>query len=844
MRLSKLFFLVTLLTFLATFSLPTFASENIVMENVLKLDFVLHDFMQDDDGFFWIATNNGLFRYDGNQTKYFGKSNNTIQSNIVSSLQEDSQGRIWIATARGGLTVYDKDKNSFKTFRHSDNDPTSISSDNLMPILVDEKDNVWIGTESSAVSRYDHISGKFSNYSINWETRQLVQEGPYKETFISDIIQDVDGFIWVAVFRKGVIRINPDTMAFDHYSHQKNSKDNIGGDVIFSLLADDDGLIWFGGDESSGLSQFNPETGIYTHYKHNPDDPNTISGGNIREIYRHGNNIWVGHFFGGISIIDLETQKIKQIKKGDIKNSNLRSNDISKILQDKSGIFWIACLSGEVEKFNPSTININKFENDPNLPNSLSSNVVMVIYGDKKNNVWIGTGNEGLNKYNPNTNTFSHFKNEGKSSSGLPSSIVTNIFEDSLDQFWVATSNVSNAVLCLFDYEHNQCTKIYQHNPEDSNSPAKSQRVRAIIEDINNPGVLWIGYEGNLFDRFDTRTKTFTHYSINDPILKRGNPNIWDIVQDSTGKLWISTESNGLFTYNPDQKKFEYFHHSSDNDKSINSNQLGNLLIDKKNQLWVSTNDGFAKYVSQTNKFNRYNLKNSLYNDNTVLGFVEDNSGNLWLPSNGGLAKFDPETEAFTIFTKKDGLTSNAFFYKAFGRSSDGELWFGSLGGANSFFPKQITPNSHLPNIVLTSIKSGIADLTTTRAIEKTNEINLSWRNNFFEFEYAGLEYSQPHLNQYKYKLEGIDKDWVEAGNKRYGRYSGLAGGIYELKIIGSNNEGLWNEKGLTIKVSVENPFWKTRTFYSLIIGVVLIICLVIFFSENGKGFSFRVKLG
>ncbi len=320
MRPNKTFYIFVLVTVLFLSHQSVTARQNIVMENVLKIDFVLQDFLQDDDGFFWIASNNGLFRYDGFQTKYFCKATNDLESNVVISLAKDRQGLIWIATRGGGLTVFNKMTNTFKTYRHLNDDIHSILSDSLSTIFIDQKDKIWIGTDTKGISLFDPGSGKFFNYAINFEKQQLVKNESVKEEFITDIIEDQSGFIWIAVFSKGVIRVNPDTMTFDHYIHDEISSNSIGGDYIFSMLADDKGHIWLGGDESSGLSNFNLKTNQFTIYKHDPDNNNSISNGNIREIYKDGDNLWLGHFFGSISILDLKTGRINRIKKG----SNVR----------------------------------------------------------------------------------------------------------------------------------------------------------------------------------------------------------------------------------------------------------------------------------------------------------------------------------------------------------------------------------------------------------------------------------------------------------------------------------------------------------------------------------------
>lgn len=813
------------------------------MENVMKIDFELTGFHQDRDGFFWITTGNGILRYDGFQTRLYAKPAYKIPASHITGVCEDRSGRLWFCSRDGGVAVYDKLTNRFTSYLNEPGNLDSLSSNAMTSLFIDREQRIWAGTENKGISMMISESGIWQNFGFDFKNKRLVRDAAAPEAFIAAITQDIQGYIWVAIFGNGTVRIDPKTLTFDHFSTSAPSPYRIGTNFIFSILGDDADSVWLGGSQEAGLTRFNTATEQLTTFRHDISKPDTISNGNVREIFKDGDTLWLGHFFGGISIIDLTTMKAHRLKKGDLNSSGLRSNEITRIVKDRSGIYWIACLSGEIEKFNPAATAFVTHQNNPKDPESLASNVVMTIFADSDNTIWVGTGNEGLNRFNRTTKTFDRFAYGLAATNTLPSSTITLIFEDSHNNFWVATSDISQAYLCRFNRQTGLSQKIYTFDPADpAHSMARSQRIRTIVQDHFQSHILWIGYETNLLDRFDTKTGRFDHFRIVDPEPSHPSPDIWDMVQDASGKLWISTLGNGLVLFSPQTSEATFFYHDPDQETTVNTDRLRNLFIDTKKRFWVTTENGFAQFFPENGTFNRFYLENTVYQNNAVLGMVEDNEGSLWLPTKGGLARFQPETGLIKIYTKQDGLPSNSFFYKAFCRTKNGELWFGSMSGVTRFSPKTLTTNPHKPRIVLTALRSGNEDIDKNRAAEKIEQITLPWQKNYFEFEYAGLEYTQPHLNQYRYILEGVDDDWVDAGSRRYSRYSGLPGGIYTLRIIGSNNEGVWDSEGVRLTVHVEKPFWKTTKFYTLVIVVIGWVLLMIVFYVNRLLAEIRIR--
>jgi signal transduction histidine kinase len=250
--------------------------------------------------------------------------------------------------------------------------------------------------------------------------------------------------------------------------------------------------------------------------------------------------------------------------------------------------------------------------------------------------------------------------------------------------------------------------------------------------------------------------------------------------------------------------------------------------------LWIGTaGGGLNRFDRETETFTYYREKDGLPND-VVYGILEDSRGYLWLSTNKGLSKFDPQTETFTNYDVNDGLQGNEFNGGAFHKSRDGEMFFGGLNGLTAFYPENIQDNNFMPPVVLTSLTQGGEDVHVGQALESVKEIAFHWPNNFFEFEFAALSYTQPEKNQYAYRLEGLKEDWNYIGTRRFGRYTNLPSGTYTLRIKGSNNDGIWNEKGTAITIKVVPPFWGTWWFRG-------IVALALVGSVVG-GYRLRVK--
>jgi signal transduction histidine kinase/streptogramin lyase len=397
----------------------------------------------------------------------------------------------------------------------------------------------------------------------------------------------------------------------------------------------------------------------------------------------------------------------------------------------------------------------------------LSSNVLLDIYEDQAGLLWIGTYDNGLNSFDPETERFTRYQEDPNDPSSFKGLTVTEIYQDS-------------------------------------------------------QGILWIGSLGGGLNKYDQERGSFTHFQTdpNDPESINSN-SIFSIYEDQQGLLWIGTLGDGLIKFDRENEKFTHVQSDSKDSSSLSNNFVVSIFQDREGILWFGTAGGLNKFDPQKGTFTQYREKDGLSND-WVYGILEDEQGNLWLSTNNGLSKFNSHTETFKNFDVSDGLQSNEFNGLSYHKSNSGEMFFGGINGFNVFFPNQIMENPTIPPIVLTSLAQDGEQVDLGIAVDSVTEATLKWPDNSFEFEFAALSFAHPEKNQYAYYLEGFEETWNEVGTRRYGQYTRLPGGNYTLRVKGSNNDGIWNEVGTAVEITIVPPFWDTWWFRGVVFLAVL----------------------
>jgi signal transduction histidine kinase/ligand-binding sensor domain-containing protein/CheY-like chemotaxis protein len=771
-------------------------------------------FIQDRDGFLWLGTiGAGLVRYDAYQTKVYKPGGlNSLPDSYVYALYEDREGLIWIGTAGSGLVKYDKATDTFTQYRHDPNDPTAIGGDAWSPVsdvgIVEDQDGILWVANSGGLSALDKQTGVFTRYQHDPQDPRSLSDDDARTLLI-----DHAGVLWVGV-ADGLNRLDKQTGAFTRYVHDPNDPQSFGGVAVNSIAEDRDGLLWLATQES-GLFSFDPRTETFTQYAHDPDDPNSPSSDVLTQVYEDSTGrIWIVYVNikqTGVSAFDKRTQTFTHYIHDPDDPYSLSSAMLCCVYEDRAGILWMVNDVGVVDKLDNRKPNFKLYRANPDDPDSLDSSVIVPVYEDRQGVLWIGT-DKGLNSYDKRTGIFSHHL----------SGYYPGVYEDSAGTFWLGST--LPGILSIFDHATGQIVKSYVHDPDDPDSLAPTQQVNMIAEDRTDPNILWIATYDVGVERFDKQTETFTHYPSNpDDLNSLSNNSLYSFYQDGEGILWFPTLGGGISRLDPRTNTFTRYTHNPADPTTISADTVNVVFEDSTGVLWVGTAVGLDKLDRATGAFTHYTEETG-FPVSAICEIAEDADGNLWMGSldGGGLIKFDPRTEALKVYRTSDGLQGDAFFPLNGIVDRDGEMWFGGPKGLNSFYPREIVDNSYIPPVVVTALKQGGEDMALGAAPERVKVIMLDWQHNFFEFEYTALNFTRAEKNQYKYMLEGLDKEWFNAGTRRFGRYSGLPGGDYTLRIVGSNNDGVWNEEGVSIRVKVIPAFWQTGWFYGLCAMIVL----------------------
>ncbi len=810
--------------------------EHISLEHGLSQSSVLC-ILQDSKGFMWFGTRDGLNKYDGYDFvvyRHDPEDPHSLGGNAVWAIYEDRAGVLWIGTDGGGLDKFDRESTpgagggQFIHYRNDPDDPNSLSHDNVKVIYEDRLGMLWIGTGGGGLDRFDRQTEEFVHYRNDPNDPHSLSHD-----FVTSIYEDQSGMLWVGTNGGGLNRFDREKEQFTRYQaspddpHSLRDSYEVLADLntlshnnVRTIYEDRSGTLWIG--TGDGLDRFDRRTERFTHYQNDSIDPGSLSHNFVTSIYEDQLGVlWVGTNGGGLNRFDRENEQFVRYQADPDDPYSLSNDRVWSIYQDRSGILWVGTGGGGLDIFDRGTKKFAHYQTNLGDPHSLSHNNVTSFYQDRSGVLWIGTGGGGLNRFDRESGKFTHYQRDPGDSNSLSHNTVTSIYEDSFGVLWVGTFGGLNR----FERESGRFTH-YQNDPHNPYS-LSSNNVRSIYEDRS--GVLWVGTNRGL-NRFVRTTERFIRYQ-NDPTDpdSLSHDNVLSIYEDRSGVLWIGTFGGGLDEF--DRENGIFIHHQNDPDdhSSLSDNKVASIYEDQSGVLWVGTyGGGLNKFNREEKTFTHYRYSENGLPSDVVYGILEEDVSSdgdgrrLWLSTNNGLSKFDPQTETFRNYDVSDGLQSNQFNGGACYKSDGGEMFFGGVNGFNAFYPDRIRDNPYIPPIVLTSLTQDGEDVDIDKAVESVTEVTFHWPNNFFEFEFAALSYSQPEKNRYAYMLEGFEQDWHYIGTRRFGQYTNLPGGTYTLRVKGSNNDGVWNEEGVAVTITVVPPFWRTWVFRGIVALLLL----------------------
>ena len=766
--------------------------------------------LQDRQGFLWIGTEDGLNRYDGYEFRIFKPQDDdsSVASGWILALLEDRSGALWIGT-RKGLDRLDPRTGRFTHYRHHPDDPGSLSSDIVLALHEDRSGALWVGTEGG-LDRLD-AEGRFTSYRHDPDDRHSLNRDA-----VLCIAEDDSGNLWIGTREDGLDRLDPARKRFTHYHHDPDDPNSLSHNEVDAIHVDRSGRLWIA-TRGGGLNRFDPSEERFQRYRHDPEDRGSLSHDVTRAVHEdRSGTLWVATLGGGLNRFDAATESFHRYQR-DLDDPHSLSHDmLLSIYEDRSGALWIGTLGGGLNRLDPTKERFTHYRHHPGDPHSLSHDIVLAILEDRLGRLWVGTVGGGLNRLDPTTGRFTHYRHDPDDPGSLGQVGVWALVEDRSGVLWVGGLGGG---LSRFDPSSERFVR-YRHDPGDPRSLGHDD-VRAMTEDRSS-GNLWIGTRGGL-NRLGPARQHFVRY-LHDPADSRSlsHNEVRSLTVDRSGRLWIGTV-NGLNRLDPaqqglppeeDTRGFIRYRNDPQDPLSLSHNFVWSVYEDGSGILWIGTAGGGLNRLDpgQTG-FRRYTREDGLVND-VVYGVLEDDLGRLWISTNDGIARFDPETGKWTSYDVGDGLQDQEFNVGAFHQGADGTMYFGGIGGFNAFQPERFQEASSPPPIAVTSFK--VLEDDFGQPASYLSDVELTHRQNFFSFTFAALSFSGSEKNRYAYRLENLDEDWIDAGQRRYASYTSVPPGRYVFRLRGANSDGVWNDDGAAIKIVVRPPWWKTWWAWAL----------------------------
>ncbi len=816
-RSAKIFYLIFFLSQTYHTFGQVFSCERITTQDGLSQN-TINSIFQDSKGFLWLGTQDGLNRYNGYEFKIFRhlvEDTSSLSHSWVWDIIEDQDENLWVATWNG-LNKLPAISNQFIPY-YSDSLATGYRGNRPTSFSIDSKGYLWIGTWGEGFNKYDHTKGRFTNYSVVQNDKNSIPSN-----LIRDIYHDREGRLWVGSWN-GLSRIDsisPEKIIkISTYQHNPSNNHSISDNRVTCIFEDNRGNLWIGTLEG-GLNKYVESDQRFIRYQSEPNNLNAISGNDISCIQQDRKGIlWVGTNSNGMNRYYYDQDRFESIKYNPNESGSLAGNNVFSIYEDQSGIIWIG--ANALNKYNPFKERFNHLKHDPDNPNSLSHNDIGAIYQTRDGNLWIGTEGGGLNKLILDEKRCERYLFQDTDPEFTGNIYIASITEDVNDNLWIGTRR--NGIY-LFNKDQQK------FNPYYSNQDEPEYELLNYINYIcsDKEGYIWIATFNDGLFRLDINENSLKNFK-NDPddINSLAGNYLLRLYHDDQNRLWIASWGGGLCAYHYLDRHFYRYQHRPNDSTTIADNIVYSIhcsQVDNTEILWVGTGTGlsYANLKEWPNlKFKTITMNQGLPN-NTIYSIQNDKKGILWISTNYGICKYDPVAQTFHNYFEADGLQGNEFNGGAGITTTEGYLLFGGVNGLNFFHPDSVLSSIFSPKIIISSINVFNEKYLEDRSINASDQIKLSYQQNFFSFEFSALDFAQPNKIQYAYMLEGVDKRWVNNDNRRLVNYTDIDPGNYIFKVKSTNSEQIWIDNETSIIISIIPPFWKTFWFRSLAVIVFL----------------------
>lgn len=767
---------------------------------------------QDQQGYMWFATQDGLQRYDGYDFvtyRHDPANPASLADNDINALCADRGGTLWIATSEVGLDRLDPGSDSFIHYQHRKSDPDSLISDTVWTVMRDQQGHVWVGTDSG-LDRLDVQTGRFRHYPIR-STRP-------NATNVWTLFQDRQGRLWVGATRRlyyydaGQDALRP---FMPKLPASPLAKLLLTGTTVNAMTQSRDGMLWLATEK--GLVEMTPAGAVRAVYQHHASDPFSLPNGRVRAILEDGaGDIWVGTAQGGVSRLERATGRFINYEHDATDPGSLSGNQIASLYRDRAGLIWIGTQLTGLDIFNPATREFGYYRHRQGEANSLASNDVWGIYKDARGDVWVATDG-GVTRMDPTRTRYTQYAFGERPQNSLDDATADYILGDSRGVVWAGADYGL--------YEFIPAEQRFQRFSLLANKRANpvGNTVNVIFEDSRKR--FWVG-TGEGLVLFDRKTGRVAQRFINNPQRADSLPNnsVYALCEDRNGGLWVGT-GNGLGYFDGVHDRFRVFAPNRASLHSLSSRVVQACLVTADGTLWLGTASGLDALPPGADQFIVYTTVDGLPNNN-IYALLSDRAGHLWLSSDKGLSEFDPLTHKFRNYDESDGLQSDEFNAGAAYQSADGELFFGGINGLTAFYPDRLQRNTTPPRVVLTQFTELGKPLAVAASGGEVPHLTLPYRDNILTFAFAALDYAAPDRNRFQYRLQGFDAAWHSTDRRHLATYTNLDPGDYLFSVKGSNNDGVWGTDAAELRLTILPPPWRSGWAYVLYAVVALLLLL------------------
>lgn len=775
---------------------------------------VVNDIEQDADGYIWLATQDGLNKYDGQKiTTYFHdpEDENSLPGSWIEDILSDSEGRLWMA-GESGVSLYLPEIDGFDNFIGQSG--SALAKGLKFRVIAQvEDDEIWFGTKNGGIAVFNTTQRKF--------VELINKNSGLQSNKILDIAVDDEHNVFIATEDAGLLYRAKNTYIFKAFNSDSDIK--LPTDKIRSILIDQQKRIWLG-STNSGLILFDLNEGVQKHFESNADDPYSLCANSINDILQDTDGyIYIATESGGLCEWDEYTESFIRYVNSKLNNSSLIDDRVASLFQDQGGVLWVGTYVG-ISKWNRALNNFQLVNTNTPTGKNLSSDVISSFAEADNGDLYVATWGDGINVIDVEKSAISYIKAEPGVEGALQDGRITTLLIDSEQNLWVGTYRDG----LYFRPRGKNNFFQYKHDPEDDLT-LSSNLISKILEVSN--GNIAVGTYGGGINILNSsgNIQRFQHDNSDEKSIS--NDRITHMALGENNTIWIATRGGGLTQFDLTTKEFM--------NVPVESTDIWSILL-TEDELWFATGDkgvGRIKMADlQSKRFNfEYIGEKEGLATNFAYGLLADEGGYIWLSTSKGISFISPENKKVNNFTTSNGLQGSDFNNTAFFQGQEGRMFFGGSNGFNTFISNSVPVNLYKPPVKLTEYRRLNESIPIHSAFNSEGNIELAYDQANFGFSFAALDFTRPDYNLYQYRSNGDLGDWIDLGNSNQVNFPNLTDGYYVIQVRGSNNDGIWSDEILEIPVLVNPPIYRSSIAYLTYFWIVVFIAYRLFTMAHRK---------